>query len=108
MKRNKKTKVDKCPKCGSRNFNQVTTYAFKGTRPANLCVRREIGRWKRMLQPYAKAYFKVVKPSKFKSWEYISWITAKHTEFRKLKGLGERQPYSDKEEQEFIEYINEK
>ena len=51
-----------------------------------------------MLQPYAKAYLKVVKPIKFKSWEYINWITAKHTEFRELKGLRKRQPYSDREQ----------
>lgn len=58
------------------------------------------------MRPYAKAYFKVVKPDKFVGGDYIVWITKKHKEFRKINKLQDYSPYTPDQEEEFIEFIN--
>lgn len=58
-----------------------------------------------MKQPYYQAYKNKHPNRKYKSYEYIAWITEKHREFRQIKGLREGQPYTDKQREKFIEFI---
>lgn len=41
-----------------------------------------------------------------KAYEYMNWINGKHDQFRKKIGLDKYTPYTDKQAQEFLEYIN--
>lgn len=59
------------------------------------------------MQPYAAAYYKYLGEREFKGYEYISWITRKHREFRKMKGLNDHVPYTKEQQEEFIRFINE-
>lgn len=59
-----------------------------------------------MIQPYYLAYKKQYPDKKFKSYEYIDWISKKHSEFRVKEGLREGQPYTDRQREKFIIFIN--
>ena len=59
-----------------------------------------------MIQPYYQAYKKQYPNRKFKSYEYINWIMENHREFRAKEGLREGHPYTNKQLEEFIIFIN--
>jgi hypothetical protein len=45
--------------------------------------------------PYAKEYMKQREDNIFRSYEYISWIGAKHREYRKINEIDEFYPIDD-------------
>ena len=61
-------------------------------------------------QPYFAAYIKsnnLEDGDKVRSWEYMSWITEKHRQYRKKIGVGDMHPYTKEQEREFIKFIRE-
>ncbi|MDW7670014.1 MAG: hypothetical protein SCJ93_14410 [Bacillota bacterium] len=42
---------------------------------------------------------------KVKGMDFIFWIQDKHKEFRKIKGIGDRRPYTQEEYEEFYKFI---
>ena len=58
---------------------------------------------------YFKAYVKaknLADGDEWKSHEYMAWITGKHTEFKKLQGMGRYMSYTPAQAKLFIKFIN--